>query len=208
VETNALYYGDNLGILREYIPNESVDLVYLDPPFNSNRDYNVIFKDESGRKSDAQILAFEDTWHWGPDAESQYSYLTNTALNHGKVPAPVSSTVAALRHGIGENQMLAYIVEMAVRLVELHRVLRPTGSLWLHCDPTASHYLRSCWTPSSGLRTSKTRLFGSEQLPTATASGRLRELADELGLSIQRVATLVDGSRSFAVAAAMKILFP
>jgi site-specific DNA-methyltransferase (adenine-specific) len=142
VETNALYYGDNLGILREYIPNESVDLVYLDPPFNSNRDYNVIFKDESGRKSDAQILAFEDTWHWGPDAESQYSYLTNTALNNGKVPAPVSSIVAALRHGIGENQMLAYIVEMAVRLVELRRVLRPTGSLWLHCDPTASHYLR------------------------------------------------------------------
>jgi len=66
VETNALYYGDNLGILREFIPDASVDLVYLDPPFNSNRDYNVIFKDESGRKSDAQIVAVEDTWHWGP----------------------------------------------------------------------------------------------------------------------------------------------
>jgi site-specific DNA-methyltransferase (adenine-specific) len=76
VQTNVLYYGDNLDILRRYIPDASVDLVYLDPPFNSNRDYNVIFKDESGRKSDAQLLAFEDTWHWGPDAEAQYAYLT------------------------------------------------------------------------------------------------------------------------------------
>jgi Adenine specific DNA methylase Mod len=142
VQTNVLYYGDNLDILRKYIPDESVDLVYLDPPFNSNRAYNVIFKDESGRKSDAQIVAFDDTWHWGPGPEGHYAYLTNTGLNHGKVPAPVSTIIAALRAGIGENQMMAYLVEMAVRLVELHRVLKPTGSLWLHCDPTASHYLK------------------------------------------------------------------
>jgi site-specific DNA-methyltransferase (adenine-specific) len=142
VQTNVLYYGDNLDILRRYIPDASVDLVYLDPPFNSNRDYNVIFKDESGRKSDAQLLAFEDTWHWGPDAEAQYAYLTNTARNQGRVPSTVSTIVAALRSGIGENQMMAYLVEMAVRLVELHRVLKPTGSLYLHCDPTASHYLK------------------------------------------------------------------
>jgi site-specific DNA-methyltransferase (adenine-specific) len=142
VQTNVLYYGDNLDILRRYIPDESVDLVYLDPPFNSNRDYNVIFKDESGRKSDAQLLAFEDTWHWGPDAEAQYAYLTNTARNQGRVPSTVSTIVAALRAGIGENQMMAYLVEMAVRLVELTRVLEPTGSLYLHCDPTASHYLK------------------------------------------------------------------
>ena len=142
VQTNVVYYGDNLDILRRYIPDESVDLVYLDPPFNSNRAYNVIFKDESGRKSDAQLLAFEDTWHWGPDAEAQYAYLTNTARNQGRVPSTVSTIVAALRSGIGENQMMAYLVEMAVRLVELHRVLKPTGSLWLHCDPTASHYLK------------------------------------------------------------------
>jgi DNA modification methylase len=142
VQTNVLYYGDNLDILRRYIADESVDLVYLDPPFNSNRDYNVIFKDESGRKSDAQLLAFEDTWHWGPDAEGQYAYLTNTARNQGRVPSTVSTIVAALRAGIGENQMMAYLVEMAVRLVELHRVLKPTGSLYLHCDPTASHYLK------------------------------------------------------------------
>jgi DNA modification methylase len=142
VKTDLLYYGDNLDILRRYIQDESVDLVYLDPPFNSNRDYNVIFKDESGRKSDAQLLAFEDTWHWGPDAESQYAYLTQTARNQGRVPSTVSTIVAALRSGIGENQMMAYLVEVAVRLVELHRVLEPTGSLYLHCDPTASHYLK------------------------------------------------------------------
>ena len=142
MQTNVLYYGDNLDILRRYIPDQSVDLVYLDPPFNSNRAYNVIFKDESGNNTDAQLLAFEDTWHWGPDAEAQYAYLTNTASNQGRVPSTVSTIVAALRSGIGENQMMAYLVEMAVRLVELHRVLKSTGTLWLHCDPTASHYLK------------------------------------------------------------------
>jgi len=142
VQTNVLYYGDNLDILRRYIQDGSVDLVYLDPPFNSNRDYNVIFKDESGRHTDAQMLAFEDTWHWGPNAEAQFAYLTNTNQNHGQVPSSVGAIVAALRSGIGKNQMMAYLVEMAVRLVELHRVLKPTGSLWLHCDPTASAYLR------------------------------------------------------------------
>ena len=140
--TNRLYYGDNLDILRRYIPDESVDLVYLDPPFNSNRDYNVIFRDESGNKSDAQLVAFEDTWHWGPDAQRQYEYVTNTAQNGGHIPDSVSTIIDALRHGIGTNQMMAYLVEMAVRLVELHRVLKPTGSLYLHCDPTASHYLK------------------------------------------------------------------
>jgi site-specific DNA-methyltransferase (adenine-specific) len=140
--TNVLYYGDNLDILRRYLPDAAVDLVYLDPPFNSNRDYNVIFRDESGNATDAQLLAFEDTWHWGPSAEATYAYLTNTARHEGRVPDKVSTIIAALRAGIGENQMMAYLVEMAVRLVELHRVLRPTGSLYLHCDPTASHYLK------------------------------------------------------------------
>src|SRR5215204_4243223 len=101
VETNALYYGDNLDILRNYMAPESIDLVYLDPPFNSNRDYNVIFKDESGRQSDAQLLAFEDTWHWGPSAEETFRYLTNTAYHGGKVPSSVSQIAAALRAGIG-----------------------------------------------------------------------------------------------------------
>lgn len=140
--TGVLHYGDNLRILRDSIPDASVDLVYLDPPFNSNRAYNLIFKDESGRKSDAQIEAFDDTWHWGPSAEEHYGYLTNTARHGGRVPDDVSAIIGALRRALGANQMTAYLVEMAVRLVELHRVLRPTGSLWLHCDPTASHYLK------------------------------------------------------------------
>ena len=142
MQANVLYYGNNLDILRRYVPDASVDLVYLDPPFNSNATYNVIFKDESGRQSDAQLLAFDDTWHWGPDAEEKYAYLTNTARHQGRVPSQVGALVAALRQGINPSPMLAYLVEMAVRLIELHRVLRPTGSLYLHCDPTASHYLK------------------------------------------------------------------
>ncbi len=142
METNALYYGDNLGILRDFVPNGAVDLVYLDPPFNSNRDYNLIFRDASGKQSDASILAFEDTWHWGPDASEKYDYLTNSARHLGAVPESVSQVVAALRVGIAGTDMLAYLVEMAVRLVELRRVLKDSGSLYLHCDPTASHYLK------------------------------------------------------------------
>jgi site-specific DNA-methyltransferase (adenine-specific) len=138
---NKLYYGDNLDILRGF-PDECVDLVYLDPPWNPNADYNVIFRDESGRQSAVQRQAFEGTWHWGPAAEDHYAYLTATARNRGKVPAPVSTLVAALRSAVGENQVMAYVVEMSSRLVELHRVLKPTGSLYLHSDPTTSHYLK------------------------------------------------------------------
>ena len=97
IQTNLLYYGDNLDILRRYLPDAAVDLVYLDPPFNSNRDYNVIFRDESGNATDAQLLAFEDTWHWGPSAEATYAYLTNTARHEGRVPDKVSTIIAALR---------------------------------------------------------------------------------------------------------------
>ena len=134
--SNTLYYGDNLRILRDYLPSASVDLVYLDPPFNSNRSYNVLFKDESGRDSQAQIQAFDDTWHWGAEAQATYEHLILHA------PEKVARAVEALRLLIGTNQMLAYLVMMTVRLVELHRVLKPTGSLYLHCDPTASHYLK------------------------------------------------------------------
>lgn len=135
---NTLYYGDNLEILRDrdYFPNECVDLIYLDPPFNSNRSYNVLFKDESGIESEAQIRASDDTWHWGYPAEQAYHELVTEA------PPGVSTAIEALRDLIGTNQMMAYLVMMAARLVELHRVLKPTGSLYLHCDPTASHYLK------------------------------------------------------------------
>ena len=136
ITDNTLFYGDNLKILREYIPDESVDLIYLDPPFNSSRSYNVLFKDESGREAESQIMAFDDTWHWGESAAQQYEALISSAPPH------VAAMIGALRQFIGANQMMAYLVMMAGRLVELHRVLKPTGSLYLHCDPTASHYLK------------------------------------------------------------------
>lgn len=133
---NTLYYGDNLPILRQQIDTASVDLVYLDPPFNSNRSYNVLFRDEAGQESPAQITAFDDTWHWNQTAEETYQALVTGA------PAHVAGMIGALRQFVGANQMMAYLVMMAARLVELHRVLKPTGSLYLHCDPTASHYLK------------------------------------------------------------------
>ena len=133
---NRLYYGDNLNILREHFPDESVDLIYLDPPFNSNRNYNVLFKSQSGADSEAQITAFEDTWRWGETAEATYDDLIVHA------PPKVSTAIEALMNLIERNQMMAYLVMMTARLVELHRVLKPTGSLYLHCDPTASHYLK------------------------------------------------------------------
>ena len=136
ITENTLFYGDNLPILREYIPDESIDLIYLDPPFNSHRTYNVLFKQESGQDSEAQIAAFEDTWHWNQAAEETYHELVTNAPPH------VGQMIGALRGFIGQNQMMAYLVMMAARLVELHRVLKPTGSLYLHCDPTASHYLK------------------------------------------------------------------
>ena len=131
---NTLYYGDNLLVLRDHIVSESVDLVYLDPPFNSSRSYNVLFKHE-GHESEAQIKAFDDTWHWA-SAAAPYEEL----ITHAR--PEVSRMIEALHDFIGPSQMMAYLVMMAVRLVELHRVLKPTGSLYLHCDPTASHYLK------------------------------------------------------------------
>ncbi len=133
---NRLLYGDNLPILREYIATDSVDLIYLDPPFNSNRNYNVLFKNEKGNESEAQIMAFEDTWHWNQTAEETYQDIIFNA------PAPVSRLIASLRDAVGTNEMMAYLVMMTVRLVELHRVLKHSGSLYLHCDSTASHYLK------------------------------------------------------------------
>ena len=134
---NTLYYGDNLDVLKQHVATESVDLIYLDPPFNSNRSYNVLFKAHSGDESQAQIEAFDDTWTWSQQTEAQYA-----ALVAGGAPAKVSDAIEAMHGLLGPNDMLAYLVMMTARLVELHRVLRPTGSLYLHCDPTASHYLK------------------------------------------------------------------
>lgn len=133
---NSLFFGDNLDILRESIPDESIDLIYLDPPFNSKATYNILFKTPKGEEADAQITAFEDTWHWGEQAEREYHELVHQSNTD------VSELIQALRSFLGENDMMAYLTMMANRLLELHRVLTGTGSLYLHCDPTASHYIK------------------------------------------------------------------
>ena len=133
---NQLYFGDNLDILRNHVADASVDLIYLDPPFNSNANYNVLFQEKSGQQSAAQITAFEDTWHWNLDSESAYRDVVANAS--GKLP----DLLQAMRSFLGDNDMMAYLTMMAQRMVELHRVLKDTGSIYLHCDPTASHYLK------------------------------------------------------------------
>ena len=137
--TNTLYYGDNLDILRQYVPDESVDLIYLDPPFNSNASYNVLFKEQSGEESPAQIKAFTDTWEWTQESERVFE---QEIIMNPTTPPNVKDMITAFREFIGRNAMMAYLVMMTPRLVELRRVLKPTGSIYLHCDPTASHYLK------------------------------------------------------------------
>jgi site-specific DNA-methyltransferase (adenine-specific) len=135
---NKLLFGDNLKWLREkkIFPDESVDMVYLDPPFNSNADYNVLFREDSGEASQAQFHAFTDTWNWA-DAALTYAEFVDTCENNAVV-----DMVEALHSFLKNSPMMAYLAMMAPRLVELHRILKPSGCLYLHCDPTASHYLR------------------------------------------------------------------
>ena len=133
---NKLYFGDNLRILRENVPDHSVDLIYLDPPFNSNATYNVLFRERTGEDSAAQITAFEDTWSWSIESEIAFQdVITGGAEKLGDL-------LQAMRGFLGQNDMMAYLTMMAQRMAELHRVLKPTGSIYLHCDPTASHYLK------------------------------------------------------------------
>lgn len=134
---NTLYYGDNLYILKDNIPSDYVDLIYLDPPFNSKADYNILFKEPSGKPSEAQITAFEDTWHWGEETERTFQEIVDTA------PADVVEMMNSFRNSVGEkNDVMAYLTMMCIRLIELKRVLKDTGLIYLHCDPTASHYLK------------------------------------------------------------------
>lgn len=133
---NCLYYGDNLEILCRYIENETVDLIYLDPPFNSNRSYNVLFEERSGALAQAQIKAFEDTWQWSQEAAEAYEKVVESGYQK------VAQAMMAFRTFLGESDMLAYLSMMAPRLIELKRVLKPTGSIYLHCDPTMNHYLK------------------------------------------------------------------
>jgi DNA modification methylase len=132
---STLWYGDNLEVLREQIPSESTDLVYLDPPFNSNRAYNIIFKGPAGAGPPSQIQAFDDTWTWTDETNHTLASLATAHMRAHRL-------VAGLVEALDRTDLSAYLVMMAVRLVELHLVLRPTGSLYLHCDPTASHYLK------------------------------------------------------------------
>ena len=169
MDINQLYYGNNLDILRTHIPDESVDLIYIDPPFNSNQAYNVIFSETDGSSSQAQIQAFEDTWRWGKTTEQAYRELVVTA------PPLLVETIKSFRGFLTETNLMAYLVMMGLRLVELHRVLKPIGSFYLHCDPTASHYLKIIldqifgvqnfrneiyWKRKTG-RTSRTNRFGT-----------------------------------------------
>jgi adenine specific DNA methylase Mod len=132
---NLLYSGDNLDILRRYVKDETVDLMYLDPPFNSNVTYNVLFGEQNGSQAAAQIKAFEDTWRW--DQASALAY-QETVEAGGRVSQALQGLYQLLR----SSNMMAYLAMMAPRLLELHRVLKPAGSIYLHCDPTASHYLK------------------------------------------------------------------
>jgi site-specific DNA-methyltransferase (adenine-specific) len=132
---NTLFYGDNLDILYQHLGDESVDLIYLDPPFKSNADYNVLFEEHSGERAAAQIKGFEDTWTWDTTAARLYEESVERGGN-------VSEALQALRRMLGPSDMMAYVSYMTPRLVELHRVLKPTGSIYLHCDSTASHYLK------------------------------------------------------------------
>ena len=176
---NALYYGDNLQVLRDHIPDESVDLVYLDPPFNSNASYNVLFKERTGEESPAQIKAFTDTWEW--TQETEWTFRTDI-IENPKVPSAVKEMIGAFRQFIGQNAMMAYLVMMAPRLVELHRVLKPTGSLYLHCDPTASHYLKILLDAIFGAKNFRNELVWkrtnahSDTTQGATHFGRIHDL--------------------------------
>ncbi|PZU58202.1 MAG: site-specific DNA-methyltransferase [Sphingobium sp.] len=134
--TNHLYYGDNLDVMRAHIDDASVDLIYLDPPFNSNANYNILFKSPAGQDSNAQIQAFEDTWHWNGKAEDAFDQVARSGNTRA------FDLLRAMRSFLGDNDMMAYLSMMAIRLIEMHRLLKPTGSLYLHCDPTASHYLK------------------------------------------------------------------
>ncbi len=168
-----LYFGDNLQVLRESINSESVDLVYLDPPFNSNADYNVIF---GGRKSgdappQAQITAFEDTWHW-----SDESARTLQALY--EVNGDLAQLLDLLVRGLGHNDLSAYLVMMAIRLVELHRVLKPTGSLYLHCDPTASHYLKVILDKIFGIENHRNEITWKRQSAHSDAKKKFCDVSD------------------------------
>src|SRR6266550_1865637 len=152
---NRLYFGDNLKWLsdRKEFPDASVDLIYLDPPFNSNADYNVLFREPSGQVSQAQFHAFTDTWSWADAADTYHQFIDNCPN------VAVVELMEALNSFLKHSPMMAYLAMMAPRLVELHCVLKPTGSLYLHCDDVASHYLKLLLDGVFGARFFRTEII-------------------------------------------------
>lgn len=172
--TNRLYYGDNLDVLRQHVGDESVDLIYLDPPFNSNASYNILFKSPAGAGADASIEAFDDTWAWGPSASAALMDITSSG-NH-----KLHVLMQAMKTAIGENAMMAYLAMMAVRLQELHRVLKPTGSLYLHCDPTASHYLKLVLDAVFGAENFRTEIVWRRTTARSNTSRSFPDITDTI----------------------------
>ncbi|MGA8154196.1 MAG: DNA methyltransferase [Terriglobales bacterium] len=170
---NQLYYGDNLVVLREHIKDESVDLIYLDPPFNSRQDYNVLFAERDGTRSASQIMAFEDTWEWNMDAERAYEEIVERG-------GRVSDAMRAFRTFLGHSDMMAYLAMMAPRLIELHRVLKVTGSIYLHCDPTAAHYLKMLMDAVFGVDKYRNEITWKRTSAHANVSQRFAVVQDRL----------------------------
>ncbi|MFM6250662.1 MAG: hypothetical protein ACKPEQ_16190, partial [Dolichospermum sp.] len=129
---NQLYYGDNLENLRKYIKDESVDLCYIDPPFNSKRNYNQIYNN-IGQEDKAQAQAFIDTWSWDNHANHGLDEILSNY--HGRFTRQCISLINGLTDVLGKGSLLAYLISMTLRITEIHRVLKPTGSFYLHCDP-------------------------------------------------------------------------
>lgn len=171
-EGNVLYYGDNLDVLRRHVADASVDLVYLDPPFNSNADYNILFS-EHGEKAAAQVRAFTDTWTWDSDARADYEEIVERG-------GRASDAMRAFYTLLGGSDMLAYLARMSLRLIELHRVLKPTGSLYLHCDPTASHYLKLLLDAVFGPTNFINEIVWKRTTPKGLATNRLPRSHDVL----------------------------
>ena len=154
---NKLFYGDNLEVLRGEIADESVDLIYLDPPFNSNANYNILFKSKPGDGADAQIEAFEDSWHWNDKAEDAFDQVMRSGLTGA------SELLRAMRGFLGENDMMAYLAMMAIRLIELHRVLKPTGSLYSTAIRRRRIISSCCWMGCSEKKITSMRSYGNGQ---------------------------------------------
>lgn len=177
---NKLHYGDNLAVLRgkdiegrPYVPDECVDLIYLDPPFNSRQDYNVLFAERDGTRSASQVTAFKDSWEWNLEAERAYQEVVEGG-------GRVADAMRAFRTLLGGSDMLAYLAMMAPRLIELRRVLKPTGSIYLHCDPTASHYLKLLMDGVFGARMFRNEIIWRRGTPKGHAFTRFASSHDTI----------------------------